>query len=67
MKDFGQIAILYGGESNEREISLHSGKAVYDALRAQGLNCELIDPTNTPLILLANKGIDLAFIALHGN
>lgn len=66
MKDFGQIAILYGGESNEREISLHSGKAVYDALRAQGLNCELIDPANTPLILLANKGIDLAFIALHG-
>lgn len=66
MKDFGQIAILYGGESNEREISLQSGKAVYDALRAQGLNCELIDPANTPLILLANKGIDLAFIALHG-
>ena len=66
MKNFGQIAVLYGGESSEREISLQSGKAVYDALRAQGLNCELIDPAHTPLILLANKHIDLVFIALHG-
>ena len=47
--DFGKVAILLGGRSAEREISLKSGKAVLDALRRQGVNAHPFDPAEQPM------------------
>jgi len=72
MTDTGKrVGVLVGGPSNEREISIKTGKAVYQALKADGCPVELIDiPVNvTPSSakkLLSATGIDIAFIALHG-
>ena len=67
---FGNIGVLMGGYSSEREISLRSGAAVAQALTAQGYAVKAIDITisDRPKILqmLKNSGIDVAFIALHG-
>jgi len=66
----GKIGILMGGPSSEREISLKSGKAVYQALKDAGVDVITIDITtsdtekNTSLI--KSQNIDCAFIALHG-
>ncbi|RAP33793.1 D-alanine--D-alanine ligase [Candidatus Marinamargulisbacteria bacterium SCGC AG-439-L15] len=58
------IAVLYGGISNEREVSLRSGQNVYTALKTLGYSCELID---TALPNALDKiSCDIAFIALHG-
>ena len=46
---FGRVAVLYGGCSSEREISLISGKAVLAALRRRGLNAIGFDPSERPL------------------
>lgn len=61
-----RIAVIYGGTSAEREISLKSGQAVYEGLIAGGLACELIDFPEKPTEYLADKQFDCAFIALHG-
>ncbi|MGB2599236.1 MAG: D-alanine--D-alanine ligase [Candidatus Omnitrophota bacterium] len=62
-----EIGVLAGGSSSEREISLKSGRAVFDALREAGLDAALIDVKEDDFALLVNEaGIDLAFIALHG-
>ncbi|WP_448565670.1 D-alanine--D-alanine ligase [Thalassotalea ganghwensis] len=60
------IAVLYGGESAEREVSLRSGSAVAKGLEAAGFNVELIDTKGFCLSDLAKKNVDLVFIALHG-
>ena len=62
-----KIGVLAGGTSSEREISLKSGNAVLNALKARGLDVRLIDvdPASFMLDIEASR-IDLAFIALHG-
>ncbi len=62
--DFGQVAVLMGGRSAERAISLASGRACLAALQRQGVAAKAFDPAEQPLADLA--GFDSAFIALHG-
>jgi len=64
--DFGKVAVLLGGPSAEREISLLSGNAVLKALREQGVDAHPFDPAERNLLELAQEGFDRAFIALHG-
>lgn len=63
-KKFGKVAVLMGGSSGEREVSLKSGSAVLAALLAQGVNAEVFDPSEKPLHDLEN--FDRVFINLHG-
>lgn len=60
------IAILYGGDSAEREVSLESGMAVADALARLGHDTTLIDTRDVPVNCIDWSGFDTAFIALHG-
>ena len=64
MSDFGKVAVLFGGTSAEREVSLKSGSRVLAALRSQGVDAHAFDPAERKLDELA--GFDRAFIALHG-
>ncbi len=63
---FGRVGILAGGPSNERDISLRSGKAVHDALLNEGLDAIFLDVKNDVAEIIKNSSIDIAFIALHG-
>jgi D-alanine-D-alanine ligase len=65
-KEFGKVAVLLGGTSTEREISLVSGKAVLAALKRRGIDATGVDPRDEALAGLPGKGFDRAFIALHG-
>jgi len=65
-KDFGRVAVLMGGDSAEREISLMTGKAVHEALIARGVDAVLFDPAGDALSELVAAGFDRAWIALHG-
>lgn len=62
----GKVGVLYGGLSDEREVSLQSGQAVYDALVNAGVEAELIDVKSDFLHLVMDKPFDFAFIVLHG-
>ena len=62
----GRVAVLMGGPSAEREISLISGKAVLAALREKGVDAHAFDPKERELFDLKREGFDRAFIALHG-
>lgn len=62
--DFGKVAVLFGGNSGEREVSLNSGQAVLQALLAQGINAEGFDPAVRPITEIT--AYDRAFIVLHG-
>ena len=66
----GRIGVLMGGPSSEREISLLSGKAVFEALKAAGLDVVAIDITTDDAdidkSLIGAENIDCAFLALHG-
>ena len=64
MSEFGKVAVLFGGTSAEREVSLNSGSRVLAALLGQGIDAHAFDPASQPLDAL--KGYDRAFIALHG-
>lgn len=64
--DFGKIGILAGGPSSEREISLRSGKAVYDALIREGMDVIFLDVRDNIYDIIKDIKIDVAFIALHG-
>ena len=64
MNHFGKVAVLFGGTSAEREVSLNSGSRVLAALLGQGIDAHAFDPAEQPLDAL--KGYDRAFIALHG-
>ena len=64
MSDFGKVAVLLGGTSAEREVSLNSGSRVLAALKRQGIDAHSFDPAERKLDEL--KGFDRAFIALHG-
>lgn len=61
---FGKVAVLFGGTSAEREVSLKSGAGVLSALQSQGVDAHAFDPATQTLDAL--KGYDRAFIALHG-
>ncbi|WP_150427158.1 D-alanine--D-alanine ligase [Dechloromonas sp. CZR5] len=64
MSSFGKVAVLFGGTSAEREVSLNSGSRVLAALQGQGIDVHAFDPATQTLDDL--KGYDRAFIALHG-
>ena len=64
--EFGKVAVLLGGDSTEREISLLSGNAVLAALRRRGVNAHAFDPQARPVQDLVSEGFDRAWIALHG-
>ncbi|HEX4883024.1 MAG TPA: D-alanine--D-alanine ligase [Casimicrobiaceae bacterium] len=63
---FGKVAVLLGGPSSEREVSLMSGRAVLAALVRQGVDAHAFDPAERDLWALKAEGFDRAFIALHG-
>jgi D-alanine-D-alanine ligase len=64
--EFGKVAVLLGGPSAEREISLLSGNAVLKALREKGVDAHPFDPAERSLFELVAEGFARAFIALHG-
>jgi D-alanine-D-alanine ligase len=64
--EFGRVAVLCGGSSSEREISLLTGKAVLAALGRRGVEAIEFDPRDRPLMRLSEEGFDRVFIALHG-
>ena len=64
--EFGKVAVLLGGPSAEREISLLSGNAVVKALRERGVDAHPFDPAERTLFELAQEGFARVFIALHG-
>ena len=63
---FGKVAVLLGGPSAEREISLLSGNAVLKALRERGVDAHPFDPAERNLLELSREGYSRVFIALHG-
>ena len=64
--DFGKVAVMMGGKSAEREVSLKSGAAVLAALRSCGVDAHSFDPRDKPLEALHAEGFQRVFIALHG-
>ena len=64
--DFGKVAVMMGGDSAEREVSLKSGTAVLAALRAAGVDAHAFDPREKGLPALRGEGFARAFVALHG-
>ena len=64
--EFGKVAVMMGGKSAEREVSLKSGAAVLAALRAGGVDAHSFDPREKPLEALHGEGFQRVFIALHG-
>jgi len=62
----GKVAVLMGGRSAEREVSLMSGQGVLAALRAQGVDAHAFDPAEQGLDALREQGVQRCFIALHG-
>jgi D-alanine-D-alanine ligase len=64
--EFGRVAVLLGGDSTEREISLLSGNAVLASLQRRGVDAHAFDPRDRALPLLLAEGFDRVWIALHG-
>jgi D-alanine-D-alanine ligase len=65
-RDFGRVAVLFGGTSSEREISLKSGNACLAALQKRGVDAHGFDPRDKPLTELRTRAFDRVFITLHG-
>lgn len=63
---FGRVAVLYGGSSPEREVSIKSGTAVLAALKGRGVDAHGVDPRDTDIAALRGQGFDRVWIALHG-
>jgi D-alanine-D-alanine ligase len=66
VNNFGKVAVLFGGRSAEREVSLKSGAAVLAALQRSGVDAHAFDPATRNLQALVDEGFERAFIALHG-
>ena len=64
--NFGKVAVLMGGMSAEREISLLSGQRILQALRAQNIDAHAFDPAERNISDLKKEGFERCFIALHG-
>lgn len=62
----GKVAVLFGGASAERPVSLQSGQGVLEALRRTGVDAHAFDPADQPLARLKDEGFSRCFIALHG-
>lgn len=65
-KDFGRVAVLCGGDSSEREISLLTGNAVLAGLKRRGVDAHAFDPRDRALNQLLEERFDRVWIALHG-
>ena len=65
-QEFGKVAVLLGGKSAEREVSLKSGNAVLAALKRSGVDAHAFDPAERELGELKRDGYQRVFIALHG-
>lgn len=65
-RDFGRVAVLLGGDSSEREISLLSGNAVLAGLKRRGVDAHAFDPQQAKLTRLLDDRFDRVWIALHG-
>jgi D-alanine-D-alanine ligase len=66
VRALGKVAVLMGGRSSEREVSLMSGQGVLEALQSQGVDAHAFDPAEQDLSALKTQGFDRCFIALHG-
>ncbi len=66
MNAFGKVAVMFGGTSAERDVSLNSGAAVLAALQSRGVDAHAFDPAARPLTALQSEGFERVFIALHG-
>ncbi len=66
VKAMGKVAVLMGGQSSEREVSLMSGSGVLAALQSKGVDAHPFDPAEKGLDQLKAQGFDRCFIALHG-
>jgi D-alanine-D-alanine ligase len=66
VKEFGKVAVLMGGRSAEREVSLMSGTGVLKALQSKGVDAHAFDPAERDLSELKRAGFARCFIALHG-
>lgn len=67
MQDFGKVAVLMGGFSSERAVSLESGRAILRALQSKGIDAHAFDPQETDLAQLKTLGFQAAFNTLHGS
>lgn len=65
-KDFGRVAVLYGGWSAERQVSLWSGEGVVGALRSRGVDVTAVDADPATVLNLQARGFDRVFLILHG-
>ncbi|MBI2384218.1 MAG: D-alanine--D-alanine ligase [Gammaproteobacteria bacterium] len=65
-KAFGRVAVLMGGWSSERQVSLWSGQAVFEALKRKGVDATAVDVDQAKVLALKSEGFDRAFIVLHG-
>ena len=65
-KAMGKVAVLMGGDSAEREVSIMSGTGVLNALLSLGVDASAFDPAHTDLSELKDERFDRVFIALHG-
>ena len=66
VKALGKVAVLMGGSSAERQISLMSGTGVLAALQSQGVDAHAFDPAEREVVELKREGFNRCFIALHG-
>ena len=65
-KSFGKVAVMFGGDSAERDVSLKSGAAVLAALQRAGVDAHAFDPAAKTLAALREEGYDRVFVAMHG-
>lgn len=65
-QDFGRVAVLMGGAAAEREISIQSGTAVFNALKRKNIDVIAINVSDNPLLALKNQPIDRVFNMIHG-
>lgn len=64
--DFGRVAVMFGGHSSEREVSLDTGAAVLEALRSRDIDAHAWDPAEKTMTEFEAAGFDRVWIALHG-
>lgn len=64
--EFGRVAVMFGGDSSERAVSLDTGAAVLSALQSKGVDAHAWDPADKSLAEFAAAGFDRVWIALHG-
>ena len=66
MQNFGKVAVLMGGFSSERDVSLNSGAAIVAALQSSGIDAHPFDPKTQDIVQLKALGFQTAFNTLHG-